>query len=63
MTTEYKALPGLPLRGLWPWVFIALGIVTGLIDLQVDSRALLWLSLMSTALGLVFSRTVRRLPS
>ena len=49
------------LRGLLAPVFFALAIVTGVVNLRVDSHALVWLSLGFTLVGLVFVRDTTQL--
>jgi hypothetical protein len=51
----------LPLRGAVAPAFFALALASGFLNLQLDRPLFLWLTLLSTILGLAFDRDTRRL--
>jgi hypothetical protein len=53
----------LPVRGVIAPVFISLGLAAAILDLRLHSSAMIWLSLLSLTLALVFARDTRRLLS
>jgi hypothetical protein len=53
----------IPLRGVIAPAFLALGLGAAILDLRLDRPALVWLSLLSLALALVFPRDTSRLLS
>ncbi len=58
---ENSAMREIPVLGVLPPAFMALGIACGVIDLHIASHALWIISLIFTALGLALSVHTRRL--